>query len=309
MTARATKETVGGRPVLRFERRLAHPPEKVWRAVTDPAELEHWFPAKVELKPEVGAQITFGMEELGPTTGEVLELDPPKVFVFRWDTDVFRIEIVPDGDGSHLFFSHTLGGGPQWGDERFAAQHAAGWDVCLAMLEARLDGREPPPDNWAELNEQYVEDFGLAQGAIADGGKLLRFERVLIQPVADVWAALTGDGVEVGDPPPAALTNKVVAAGNITAVEAPHWIEYAWLSGGRRSGTVGCELAELPFGCRLVLTQVIPADAGGPSSAEALAAWQVQLELLVARLNGLGERPWPDDRVAGLTTMYAECLG
>ena len=37
-----------GRTVLRFERRLAHAPDKVWRAVTEPSELAHWFPAKIE---------------------------------------------------------------------------------------------------------------------------------------------------------------------------------------------------------------------------------------------------------------------
>ena len=33
----ATLETANDRPVLRFERRLAHSPEKVWKAITDPA--------------------------------------------------------------------------------------------------------------------------------------------------------------------------------------------------------------------------------------------------------------------------------
>ena len=33
----ATLDTVDGRPVLRMERRLAHPPEKVWRAIHEPA--------------------------------------------------------------------------------------------------------------------------------------------------------------------------------------------------------------------------------------------------------------------------------
>jgi uncharacterized protein YndB with AHSA1/START domain len=31
-------------PRLRFVRRLAHPPERVWRAITEPDELEAWFP-------------------------------------------------------------------------------------------------------------------------------------------------------------------------------------------------------------------------------------------------------------------------
>jgi uncharacterized protein YndB with AHSA1/START domain len=38
-------ETVDDRPALRFERRLNHPVARVWRAVTEPDELERWFVA------------------------------------------------------------------------------------------------------------------------------------------------------------------------------------------------------------------------------------------------------------------------
>jgi uncharacterized protein YndB with AHSA1/START domain len=308
MTSLATKNTIDGRPVLRFERRLSHAPEKVWRVITEPSELKHWFPAEIETDGGLaaGAAVRFVMDESGVdvTTGEVLECDPPKVLVLRWDTDVLRFEIVADGNGSRLYFSHTLGGGGTWGDEKFAAQHAAGWDSCLDALDARLDGREPPADRWFERNELYVEEFGLAEGAIADGGKILRFERVLVQPADAVWSVLSGDGsITVGSPPSSALINPVVAAGKVTAVEAERWIEYAWLQDGRSAGHVGWELSGLPFGCRLELTQVLPAgDTAG--AARFLAGWQVHLELLVAWLHDV-HRPWPDDRVDELTTMYA----
>src|SRR5580704_11908986 len=38
-------ERCGDRWKLRFTRELAHPAEKVWRAVTEPAHLDAWFPA------------------------------------------------------------------------------------------------------------------------------------------------------------------------------------------------------------------------------------------------------------------------
>ena len=255
MKREATKETVGGKPVLRFERRLKHSPDKVWRAVTDPDELTHWFPAKVDWELEPGAPITFHDEDMGePTSGEVLEVDPPKVFVFRWTDNVFRIEIVPDGDGSVLHFSQTVGGSGHWGDERFAAQHAAGWDVCLDHLDAWLGGVEPGKDDWAELNEHYVEKWGLARGTVENGR--LRFERVLIQPADEVRKAIDFDDAT-------------------------------------------CE--ELLFGCTLVVTEDLADGADAPAE---LARWQVRLELLVAKLNGLGERAWPEDRVAALTESY-----
>ena len=49
-----TQTTVDGRPALRFERRLAHPVDRVWRAVSEPAELERWFVATVPWTPRAG---------------------------------------------------------------------------------------------------------------------------------------------------------------------------------------------------------------------------------------------------------------
>ena len=45
---------VDGRPALRFERRLPHPVARVWRAVSEPAELERWFVATVPWTPQAG---------------------------------------------------------------------------------------------------------------------------------------------------------------------------------------------------------------------------------------------------------------
>ena len=48
-----TYEIVDDRSALTFERRLAHSVERVWRAVTEPAELAHWFPSAMsgDLRP------------------------------------------------------------------------------------------------------------------------------------------------------------------------------------------------------------------------------------------------------------------
>ena len=53
-----TLETIDGRPALRFQRRLAHPVDRVWRAITEPDELEDWFVARPEWRPEVGETFT-----------------------------------------------------------------------------------------------------------------------------------------------------------------------------------------------------------------------------------------------------------
>jgi len=55
-----------GRNVVRLERYLAHPPEKVWRALTEPAHLAQWFPAEVRLDLRPGGRVTFTFPGAGP---------------------------------------------------------------------------------------------------------------------------------------------------------------------------------------------------------------------------------------------------
>ena len=43
-----TLERKGNLSVLRYERRLAHPPQRVWRALTDDTDLAAWFPTTIE---------------------------------------------------------------------------------------------------------------------------------------------------------------------------------------------------------------------------------------------------------------------
>lgn len=67
-----TLGTIDGRPALRFERTLGHSVERVWRAVSVPAELERWFPAAAEWTPATGENL-----EVHGMTGEVTEGSTP----------------------------------------------------------------------------------------------------------------------------------------------------------------------------------------------------------------------------------------
>jgi uncharacterized protein YndB with AHSA1/START domain len=49
-----TLETIDGRPALRFDRTLPHSVERVWRAISEPTELQRWFPAAAEWTPATG---------------------------------------------------------------------------------------------------------------------------------------------------------------------------------------------------------------------------------------------------------------
>jgi uncharacterized protein YndB with AHSA1/START domain len=166
-----TYETVDGRPALRFERRLDHPVERVWRAVTDPAELRFWFPAAVEvdLRADGPMAFTFDDPAFPRTEGRVLALDEPRRFWFSWGGEELRFDLEPVGEGCRLVFTHLL-------EQRdAAARDAAGWHVCLAALEDRLAGRpaqapgtEPTAEHRA-LHEEY-ERRGLPTGAPVPSG-------------------------------------------------------------------------------------------------------------------------------------------
>jgi uncharacterized protein YndB with AHSA1/START domain len=159
-----------GRPALRFERRLAHPVDAVWRAVTEPEELAQWFPAAVEVEPRPGGAMAFHFPggEAPDSAGEVLEHDPPRVFAFRWNDDELRFELEADGgDGCVLRFTHILDARDR------AARDAAGWHVCLDQLERRLAGAGDgpatgPTEDWRGLYEDYVAR-GLPSGAEIPG--------------------------------------------------------------------------------------------------------------------------------------------
>jgi uncharacterized protein YndB with AHSA1/START domain len=52
-------EQAGDRWALRFRRDLAHPADKVWRAVTEPGHLEAWFPQRIVGEWVTGAPLMF----------------------------------------------------------------------------------------------------------------------------------------------------------------------------------------------------------------------------------------------------------
>jgi uncharacterized protein YndB with AHSA1/START domain len=171
----------GGRAILRFERRLSHPPDKVWRALTDNEELAYWFPAQIEGDRAPGARLrfVFTAEAAGPevqkyfeeeapfkpptademtiTEGEIRIYDPPRAFEYSWGSDILRFELQPAGEGTLLVFTHSFD------DESKAARGASGWDLSFDSLERRLAGEEPAPFMPSAITarfEAYASRFG-----------------------------------------------------------------------------------------------------------------------------------------------------
>jgi uncharacterized protein YndB with AHSA1/START domain len=164
-TSHAVLEDEEGRAILRFERILAHPPERVWRALTEPGELSAWHPTPFALEPIVGGAIGFLPPPGAPAMpdGTLTAYEPPWLLAHTWGEDSLRWELQPHPSGSVLTLTHTFG------DRLKAARDAAGWHLCLDALSRTLDGMGVSPQadaarqrsSWRELNRQYEERFGI----------------------------------------------------------------------------------------------------------------------------------------------------
>jgi len=152
-----TYETIDGKPAVRFERVYPHPVEHVWRSVTVPDELAHWFPTTVEVDlREGGAMVfTFPGGEMEPMDGSVVELDPPRRFAFMWGKELLRFELAPDGEGTRLTLTHLISNADE------AARNAAGWHACLDKLGV-------VESDWEPLYVEY-QRRGLPAGAVIPG--------------------------------------------------------------------------------------------------------------------------------------------
>jgi uncharacterized protein YndB with AHSA1/START domain len=153
----------GERWQLEFTRRLPHPPEKVWRALTEPDLVSQWFPSDIVGERTEGADLRFRFRhgegpELG---GTMLRYEPHVLLEFSWAEELLRFELTPDGDGGTVLrFVNTF-------DELGkAARDAAGWHACLDILACRLDGTPPPENRWKEVSGHYTEAFGPEASAI-----------------------------------------------------------------------------------------------------------------------------------------------
>jgi uncharacterized protein YndB with AHSA1/START domain len=145
---------------LRFVRQLGHSPERVWRALTEPAELAAWFPTTIEGDRSAGAVLTFTFRKgkADPFEGRMIACERPRLLEFMWGTDKIRFELEPTAQGTRLTLLDTV-------DENGkAARDAAGWHVCLdglarLLADAKTASDEPTPQ-WADVHQLYQQRFG-----------------------------------------------------------------------------------------------------------------------------------------------------
>jgi len=147
-------------------RELAHPPAKVWDALTDPEHLRQWAPfdANRNLASVGAAQLTtVGTPQPMVSETQVKRADAPKLLEYNWGGQDIRWQLEPLAAGTRLTLWHNI-------DRRFIAMGAAGWHICFDVLERSLGdqplGRIVGPDamkfgGWQRLHAEYAEQFGV----------------------------------------------------------------------------------------------------------------------------------------------------
>jgi uncharacterized protein YndB with AHSA1/START domain len=166
MSDLGTMENHGDHVVLRYERRVAHPVERVWAALTDPDELVRWW-GRVQA-PRLAAgepyTITWLNEgEAGETIvmeATITEIRERELLEVRGDPHgTVRFELRADGDATELLLQCTS---PVPPEHRTSVQ--AGWHFHLDALARALDGGHTdlahPEKEWAPIHDRYA---GLAR--------------------------------------------------------------------------------------------------------------------------------------------------
>jgi uncharacterized protein YndB with AHSA1/START domain len=157
MTSATGTVTIDGDwATITFVRRLPYSVETVWAAITDPTQRAAWF-GETFIEGWAGGSIEMmpaeppAAPEAKRMTGRILVWDPPHVFEHEWhqrivEDSVVRYELVPDGEGTVLTFTHR----------GLSVQNAHGFipgtHAFLDRLAAHLAGQRLP-----EWNERYQE--------------------------------------------------------------------------------------------------------------------------------------------------------
>ncbi|WP_395945559.1 SRPBCC domain-containing protein [Brevundimonas sp.] len=124
------------------ERDFAHPPAKVWRALTQPHLIEEWL-MKIDAAPDtMGRQFHLTGEWGGVLDCEVVAIEPERVLAYRWDFEnkdpnfalksVVTFTLTPTGSGTRLKMEQA-GFRPNQKQALGGATH--GWAAFLLKLD------------------------------------------------------------------------------------------------------------------------------------------------------------------------------
>ena len=119
---------------LVMEREIPFPPEKIWRALTQPHLIEEWL-MKNDFKPVVGHSFNL-RADWGAVDCQVLAVEPNKALSYTWAAfgleSVVAWTLTPTQGGTHLRMEHS-----GFRSEEDANYKGAtyGWQMFIGNLE------------------------------------------------------------------------------------------------------------------------------------------------------------------------------
>ena len=131
-----TEATAATRSVI-IERDLPHPPERIWRALTQDHLIEDWL-MKNDFKPVVGHRFNL-RADWGAVDGQVTAVEPNKTLSYTWGAfgleSVVTWTLTPTSTGTHLRMEQS-----GFRPDQQQAYHGAkgGWQQFFAALERVL---------------------------------------------------------------------------------------------------------------------------------------------------------------------------
>jgi uncharacterized protein YndB with AHSA1/START domain len=119
------------------EREIAFPPEKIWRALTQPHLIEEWL-MKNDFKPVMDHRFNL-RGDWGAVACQVLAIEPNKTLSYTWEAmgleSVVTWTLTPTSKGTHLRMEQS-----GFRPDQQQAYHGAkfGWQKFFASLEQTL---------------------------------------------------------------------------------------------------------------------------------------------------------------------------
>lgn len=167
----ATIEKDGEKWTLVLVRHLRHSPDRVWLALTEPEQLKQWAPFDADGSlATAGARVrltTIGAASAFVSETVVIRAEAPRVLQFNWGDREMRWELEAVTEGTRLTLWNNI-------DRNFIAMGAAGWHLCLDVLERWVDGRPIGRlvgadalafPGWHRLHAEYARRFGVESPA------------------------------------------------------------------------------------------------------------------------------------------------
>ncbi|MFC3862289.1 SRPBCC domain-containing protein [Deinococcus antarcticus] len=140
---------------VHIERVLPAPPERVWQAISNPAEVSQWL-TPTEMTPGAGGHISHYFENDDHVReGKILIWDEPCTLEYQWifkgeEPSILRFDLAPHPQGTLLTLRHRLL------PTHLTGEYRAGWLAHLDRLEGSFTNSIP--DFWERYTHWQKEN-------------------------------------------------------------------------------------------------------------------------------------------------------